>query len=204
VLAAYLHLVSREPALAREAFLRVLALDPDHPRALLGLARLAIEDGDAEAAGGYLRRALQYHPDFPEARALEEMVAGWAPGAPPAEDGTAPAAEALAMPAGARDLILAHADGAVVLARCDEARQPRLAQHLSQLTRIASATLGRAGLGALRRAVVEGAAETSYLRADAALVLSVTLPSSAPSAAGLAEADRLWAQARRHQPARDA
>ena len=60
---------------AREAFQSVLALDPNHPRALLGLARIAIEGGDPDAARPALERALLYHPDFPEARVLEKMLA---------------------------------------------------------------------------------------------------------------------------------
>jgi tetratricopeptide (TPR) repeat protein len=195
LLAAYLHLALREPGPARDAFEHALSLDPDHPRALLGLARLALEEGNPEAARPYLERALQYHTDFPEARALEEMIAGWTPpsaGAPAA--GRAPGrglSERLSP--GSRDLILTGADGAVVLAQCDEARQGQLASHVTQVSRIASTTLARAGLGPLRRGVVEGASETTYLHTDVGRVLAVSLPNSVALGAGLAETARLWA-----------
>ena len=80
LLAGYLHLAAREVGPAREAFQSALALDPDHPRALLGLARIAIEAGDPDTARPALARALLYHPDFPEARALAEMLASWGRG----------------------------------------------------------------------------------------------------------------------------
>jgi len=198
LLAAYLHLALREPGPAREAFERALALDPEHPRALLGLARLAIEAGNLEVARPYLERALQYHTDFPEASALQEMIAGWksAPTSASASGG-APVAgipERLRLLPGSRDLILAAADGAVVRSQCGEERQGQLAPHVTQVSRIASTTLARAGLGALRRGVIEGVSETTYLQSDVGLVLAVTLPTSVAPAAGLAEIARLWAE----------
>ena len=54
LLTGYLHLAVREVQPAREAFQSVLALDPNHPRALLGLAKIAIEGSDPDVA----RRAL--------------------------------------------------------------------------------------------------------------------------------------------------
>ena len=48
----------------------MLSLDPEHPRALLGLARIAFESGEAGTAGQLLERALRVYPDFPEAIAL--------------------------------------------------------------------------------------------------------------------------------------
>jgi len=180
---------------AREAFRDALALDPDHPRALLGLARIAIEEGDPDAARPALERALLYHPDFPEARALEEMLAGWTAvhvdsagvQAPPVQAGAAP------LPADGRDPILARLDGTVVFAQCEERREPVLAQHVIQVVRIASATLARAGLGALRRGVIEGAEASTYLRTDAGLVLALTLPSGTPVADGWSALGHLWA-----------
>jgi tetratricopeptide (TPR) repeat protein len=196
VLAAYLHLALREPGPAREAFERARSLDPEHPRALLGLARLAIEEGNPEAARPYLERALQYHADFPEAGALQEMIAGWTP--PPA------AASATGQPSvsgvperllpGGRDLILARADGSVVLAQCDADRKDQLASHITQVCRIASTTLARAGLGAVRRGAIEGVSETTYLQTDVGLVLAVALPNSVAPSAGIAELERLWTE----------
>jgi tetratricopeptide (TPR) repeat protein len=78
LLDAYLHVVFREMPAAKASFRRVLALDPYHPRALFGLARIALEEGDIEGCRPFLDRAIQYFPDFPEAKALQEMVATWA------------------------------------------------------------------------------------------------------------------------------
>src|SRR5262249_54491310 len=50
LLMAYLHADLRQADEARAEFERVLALDPYHPRALLGLARIAIEEGDTAEA----------------------------------------------------------------------------------------------------------------------------------------------------------
>jgi len=38
--------ILRETGQARTSFERVLALEPTHPRALLGLARIALEESD--------------------------------------------------------------------------------------------------------------------------------------------------------------
>lgn len=195
LLAGYLHLAAREVGPARAAFQSVLALDPDHPRALLGLARIAIEEGDPDAARPALDRALLYHPDFPEARALEEMLASWA--AVPADSAGAQGqrvrAGAVRRLGDGRDPILARLDGTVVFAQCDEGRAPILAQHVIQVVRIASATLTRAGLGALRRGAIEGAQASTFLQTDVGLVLALTLPSSTSVADGWSELGRLWA-----------
>jgi tetratricopeptide (TPR) repeat protein len=196
LLAGYLHLAARNVERARASFRTVLALDHDHPRALLGLARIAIEAGDPDTARPLLERALQYHTDFPEARALEEMLASWTPGArgttPPAE--TAPTPAAIALPEGARDPILARLDGAVVFTRCDDAREAMLAQHVVQVARVAAATLMRAGLGPLHRGVVAGTREWTYLRAEAGLVLAVSLPAGRDARDGLDCLGALWAE----------
>lgn len=194
LLSAYLHLAFREPGPARDAFERALSLDPDHPRALLGLARLAIEEGNPEAARPYLERALQYHTDFPEAGALQEMIAGWVPPAPAIGPLSAGVPDRLRLLPDGRDLIMTSADGEVILAQCGQDRQGQLGPHITQLSRIASATLARAGLGALRRGVIASAAETTYLQSDVGRVLAVTLPNSVAPAAGLAELARLWTE----------
>ncbi len=194
LLSGYLHLAVREAQPAREAFQSVLALDPNHPRALLGLARIAIEGGDPDAARPALERALLYHPDFPEARVLEKMLAvrgavqsNFA-GAP-----TRPRAGGIRPSQDGRDPILARLDGTVVFAQCDEDQEPVLAQHVVQVVRIASATLARAGLGALRRGVIEGAQASTYLQTDVGLVLALTLPSGTSIADGWSALGRLWA-----------
>jgi tetratricopeptide (TPR) repeat protein len=203
ILDAYLRLAAREIEPARDAFKRVLTLDPDHPRALLGLARIAIEEGNIEACRRYLGRALEYHPDFPEARALQEMVGSWStrsPGTPPLP---AIAGDAVALPPGARDLILTQADGRVLLARCEGDRQPVLGRRLTQVARVAGATLARAGLGPLRRGALEGRVETMLVRCDAGTLLSVALPASVELRTALTELDRLRAETAQACPALD-
>src|SRR5919197_2427034 len=84
LLAGSLHAIFREMPLARAAFERVLALDPMHPRALLGLARIALEESEIGASTEYLRRALARYPDFPEAQALLDVVRSTEPSTRPA------------------------------------------------------------------------------------------------------------------------
>jgi len=191
LLDAYLHVVFREMAAAKASFRRVLSLDPYHPRALFGLARIALEEGDIEGCRPFLDRAIQYFPDFPEAKALQEMVSTW----------TAPAAGASSaigtisterLPPGAHDLVLTHADGTLVFAQGAEERQRHLGLHMTQVYRIASATLARAGLGAMRRGVIEGAAETTFLRSDGGVILGVALAREVEVGAGLVQVGRLW------------
>jgi tetratricopeptide (TPR) repeat protein len=193
LLDAYLHVVFREMPAAKASFRRVLALDPYHPRALFGLARIALEEGDIEGCRPFLDRAIQYFPDFPEAKALQEMVATWAaPAVPAATSVGAVSPERLRLPPGARDLVLTHADGTLVFAQAGEERQKQLAQHMTQVYRIASATLARAGLGALRRGVVEGGSETTFLRSDGGVILGMTLAREVEVGAGLVQVGRLW------------
>ena len=80
----------------------------------------------------------------------------------------------------------------MIFAQCDEGREPVLAQHVIQVVRIASETLG-AGLGALRRGVIEGAQASTYLQTDVGLVLALTLPSATSVADGWSALGRLWA-----------
>ena len=82
----------------------------------------------------------------------------------------------------------------MVFAQCDEDQKPVLAQHVVQVVRIASATLARAGLGALRRGVIEGAQASTYLQTDVGLVLALTLPSGTSIADGWSALGRLWAE----------
>ena len=195
LLAAYLHVVFREMGAAKNAFRRVLALDPYHPRALFGLARIALEEGDYEGCKPFLDRALQYYPDFPEAKALQEMVASWsAPRPAGATLATPIPTERLRPPPGSRDLVLTHTDGTLVFGQGPEERQRQLALQMTQVYRIASATLTRAGLGTLRRAAIESAKDMSFLRTDAGLVLSVSFPHEVEIGAGLVQIGRLWTE----------
>jgi tetratricopeptide (TPR) repeat protein len=195
LLAGYLHLAVREVQPAREAFQSALTLDPYHPRALLGLARIAIVEGDSDGARRALERALLYHPDFPEARVLETMlVARTTVHGAFASARTRPLRAAVIRPSrDGRDPILARLDGTVVFAQSDEARASILAQHVIQVVRIASATLTRAGLGALRRGVLEGTQASTYLQTDVGLVLALTLPAGTSVADGWSALGRLWA-----------
>src|SRR5574342_1022962 len=63
LLDAYVHVVFREMPAAKTSFRRVLSLDPYHPRALFGLARIALEEGDIEGCRPFLDRAIQYFPE---------------------------------------------------------------------------------------------------------------------------------------------
>ena len=77
LLAAYLHAAQRTIEPAKREFRWVLGRDPVHPRALLGLARLALEEGDLVGCRECLSSALRAYPDFPEARAvLDALTAG--------------------------------------------------------------------------------------------------------------------------------
>ena len=164
LLSAYLYAAARDMDRAKAEFARVLALDPYHPRALLGLARIDIEEQDLDSAKELLDRAVEFYTGFPEARALREMVLSW--GTQPV---TEPAAAStmthddLDLTSAARDLVLTQADGALVFARVEEERARLVSQHLTQLTRMAAALLSRAGLGALRRGAVDTESEMTFL-----------------------------------------
>ncbi len=193
LLAAYLQLVDRDMRAARASFQRVLELDPYHPRALLGLARIAFEEGDVEGSKGFLSRALQYYQDFPDAQALRDMLENWTPVmaavTPPAQ---ASPLERLELHAEARDMVLARADGSLVLARTSAERQRALSLHVAQVNRIAQSALARSGLGALRRAAVDGDDTLTVMRADGGDVLALTLPRGLELEVAHAELDRVW------------
>jgi tetratricopeptide (TPR) repeat protein len=193
LLAAYLQLVDRDMSAARASFQRVLELDPYHPRALLGLARLAFEEGDVESSKSFLGRALQYYQDFPDAQALRDMLESWTP-VKPAMAAPPPASplERLDLHAEARDMVLARADGSLVLARASADRQRALSLHVAQVNRIASSALARSGLGALRRAVVDGEHTLTVMRAHEGDVLALTLPQTLEPDVAHAELDRVW------------
>ena len=196
LLSAYLHLAFPQIGPAKSEFQSVLQLDPYHPRALLGLAKIALEERDIAACRPFLDKALQYYPDFPEARALQEMVAGWATtmGAPgqPAYGGVALQVEKLKLPAAGREFVLTQADGTLVFSQHGDKDAEDLAAHVTQVYRIASATLQRAGLGALRRGIVQAAAETLFFRSNDRLILELSFPPDVKIGFGLLETDKLW------------
>jgi tetratricopeptide (TPR) repeat protein len=189
LLAAYLHVARRTVEPAKQEFRWVLERDPSHPRALLGLARIALEEGDLEGGREALVRALRAYPDFPEAQALLDSLATRPPTPPPAP----PRLDRLRLPASARALLALGGDGAVIAARPEAAAGA--GRRIARAVRLAAAALQRAGLGALRRAIVEDAEEAHFLRADATLTLAVALPRATHVTQGLLEINRLWAAA---------
>ena len=197
LLSAYLHLAFRQIGPAKSEFQSVLDLDPYHPRALLGLAKIALEERDIAQCRPFLDKALQYYPDFPEARALQEMVASWsmtpaAQGQRPVYAGPPIQVEKLKPPAGGREFVLTQADGTLVFSQQGDKDAEDLAGHVTQVYRIASATLQRAGLGAFRRGIVQAVTETTFFRSNDKLILALSFPQDVKVGFGLLETDKLW------------
>jgi len=190
LLSAYLHAATRQTDRARTDFQRVLALDPYHPRALLGLARICLEEQDLEGAKALLDRALQYYADFAEAQALRDMLGSWPQASTPATEAPEPPpVDRLDVPP--HDLVIMRADGTTLLAKLDKDRGSQLAQHAMQVVRMASAMMSRAGLGSLRRGVIDTESHTTFFLADADLILSATLGGTVEIDEGLARLGRL-------------
>jgi hypothetical protein len=195
LLAAYLHLAARTIEPARLEFTWILRRDPAHPRALLGLARIALEEGDVATCRESLTRALRIYPDFPEAQALLGATAAVrerarAAAAPPPPR---PAVERLRVPPLTRALLVMGPEGEVLTARPDEAAGQ--AERLMRAARLAAAALRSAKLGAPRRAVVDTAEESCFMRMDAALTAALALPRTTQITQGLLEVNRVWAAA---------
>jgi tetratricopeptide (TPR) repeat protein len=194
LISAYLHVAGRRMDRATSEFHRVLGVDPYQPRALLGLAKIHIENQDLIGAKALLDRALEYYADFAEARALREMFEGWPQ--TQADRREAPASGFLgqpARPARERDVVAMRTDGNLILTGADDERGRQLAQHLMQVYRAASATLSRAGLGSLRSAVIDTGSSMTFLLRDADLVFSGTLDGPVEVGAGFAQIGRLRA-----------
>ncbi len=189
LLAAYLHVARRTTEPAKQEFKWVLQRDSSHPRALLGLARLALEEGDLESGREALVRALRAYPEFPEAQALLDGLATRRPAPSPLR----PRLDRLRMPAAARALLVCDGDGGVIAAR--PAGAAAGGRRIAHAVGLAAAVLRRAGFGALRRGIVEDAGETHFLRADAMLTLAIALPRTTHITQGLLEVNRLWAAA---------
>jgi tetratricopeptide (TPR) repeat protein len=194
LLAAYLQHAGRALDAAREEFRWVLARDPHHARALLGLARLALEEGDRSGCRDLLRRALRYYPDFPEAQALLDALATARAAEPPPVPAGA-RLDRLRLPATGRALLVARHDGRVLTARPGGPQDGETWGRLAQVLRLAGGTLARSGFGPLRRAVLEDDADALFVRSDGDLVLSVALPRTIEVTQGLLEVNRLWAGA---------
>jgi len=189
LLAAYLHVARRTMEPAKQEFGWVLQRDASHPRALLGLARLALEEGDVDGGRETLVRALRAYPDFPEAQALLDGLTtrrlAPAPGLA--------RLDRLRLPPVARGLVVLAGNGAVVAVRPEGARGDGL--RLARAAGLAAAMLQRAGLGPLRRGIVADEDALYFLRADVTLTLAVTLPRTTHITQGLLEVNRLWAAA---------
>lgn len=196
LLSAYFHAALRNGDAARTAFRAVLVLDPEHPRAMLGLARIAFERGEAGPARELLERALRIYPDFPEAIALLDAVRAVAGAPAAAAEGMAgPAVAELAQiprPDGTRECLYFGADGAVIFAYPATAARDALAAHLARVASLGGATLARAGLGPLRRACVAANPGTTFLVADGRHVLALTLAPEVAVAEGERQAVGLW------------
>jgi tetratricopeptide (TPR) repeat protein len=199
LLAGSLHAMLREMGKARTSFERVLALEPTHPRALLGLARIALEEGDTGACSDLVTRALARYPDFPEAKAVLDVALSLPASAAakrPLEQSSI-RADRLRLPAESRETLLARADATLIFAQPRGLRTEEVAARATKLARMASAMLARAGLGdSLHHAVIEGASETTYLRAAAETVLTLSFSGDAKVATALAHLERVWVNCR--------
>jgi len=198
LVAAHLHAALRKIDLAKIEFRQVLALDPFHPRALLGLARIAMEEGDHSSCKESLERALQRYPDFPEAKALQDVISGRSIPPPSPSQRQIPVGlpvrgDRLRAPAGSRNLLVLRTDGTLVVSQSGEGEEGKeaLGAHMAQVFRIASATLARSGLGAFRRGVVQWTSETTFLCCDAGLILSLAFPQGVEIGFGFLQTDRL-------------
>lgn len=223
LLAGSLHMTLRETGQARTSFERVLALEPTQPRALLGLARISLEDGDAGTCRDLLSRALARYPDFPEARALLELTrdlarngstssaapaasaaatlvppvaAAPAVAAPAMTRADALAADRLRLPPESRETLFMRTDATLLFAEPRGPRTEAVAASAVKLARIATAVLARAGFGPLRHAVIEGAAETTYLRMDDAAILTLAFDRDVTAATAVSHLERMWGRCR--------
>ena len=89
-----------------------------------------------------------------------------------------------------------RADATVIVAEPHGPRTDAVAAHAVKLATVATAMLGRAGLGPLRHAVIEGAAETTYLRRDDAALLTLSFDRDVKSATALEHLERMWRRCR--------
>jgi tetratricopeptide (TPR) repeat protein len=202
LLAGSLHAVFRETQLAQTAFERVLTVDPTHPRALLGMARMALEAGEAGTCTDFLRRALGRYPDFPEARALLDAVSHADVDTAPRPATTQPLRiERLRVPQESREALLTRLDATLIFAQPRGKHTDEVVTRTARLCRLTTTMLARCGLRRMTHAVLEGAAETTFLRANDEIVLSLAFGHDIELAAGLAHVERVWATCRQDQAA---
>lgn len=200
LLAGSLHAVFRETQMAQTAFERVLTIDPTHPRALLGMARMALEAGQAGTCTDFLRRALGRYPDFPEAQALLEAVSHADVDAAPRPAASQPLPiERLRVPKESREALLTRLDATLIFAQPRVATTGEAASRTARVCRLTGTLLTRCGLRRLTHAVLESASETTFLRADDEVVLSLAFGQDMELAAGLGHLERVWATSP-HEP----
>jgi len=194
LLAGYLHAAARRSDAARASFQMVLSMDPEHPRAMVGLAKTDLEAGDVSSARRLLERALRVYPDFPEARALLDVARGLALARSAAASAPVPELQLHppALPPDTRECMLVDVEGTVLFSHPVSRTRQALAGHLVRVAGMASAALGRAGLGAMRRGAMRSSSGTTFILSDGRLVLAVTLPPDSDPTAAFREAEALW------------
>ena len=191
LLAAYLHVAQRTIEPAKREFRWVLGRDASHPRALLGLARIALEEGDLVGCRECLVQRAARLPRFPGSAARSSTRSpprrraprrprrhlGWSGCGCPGPRARSCSSTPRAGPSSSSP---AAEDGGP--------RLPRIAG-------LASAALKRAGFGPLRRAIIDDREQTHFLRADGVHTLALAMPRTTPIPQGLLEVNRLWGAA---------
>jgi tetratricopeptide (TPR) repeat protein len=160
LLAGELFLEKYNSADARRSFEEVLAVNPRHPRALLGLARVMEFDGEP-GAGDVARRALETNPNLVGARALlarlrlaSDDPEGAAEEAERALAGDPTSLEALAALAGARRLAGDDAGFEAAVRRAAEL-YPRSAEPLASVAELSAQNRDYRGAVELARRALE-------------------------------------------------
>jgi hypothetical protein len=102
----------------------------------------------------------------------------------------------LRLPPESREALFMRADATLVFAEPRGPRSDAVAGSAMKLARVATAMLARAGLGPLRHAVVEGAADTTYLRGDDAALLALAFDRDLKSSTALEHLERVWGRCR--------
>ena len=95
-----------------------------------------------------------------------------------------------------RESLIASSDSTLVFVQPRGPRSGELTTRTAHLHRLAAALVVRAGLGALHHAIIEGAAETTYLRTDGDAMLSLTFGRDIETAAALTHLERVWTNCR--------
>jgi tetratricopeptide (TPR) repeat protein len=193
LLAAYLHAAGRAMGPAKAEFQWVLARDPHHARALLGRARIALEERELVSCRELLGRALRFYPEFPEAQALLDAVAASRAPAPAA---AVAVVDRLRLPDHGRSLVVARHDGVLVATGPGHVDEGPRAAALARILGVAAAALARCGFGAVRRAIMEDTEDAVFTRTDGTMLVALALPRTTATTQGLLEVNRLWAGVR--------